>query len=105
MIYLDHHDATHRRRLAENPARVTSQINICKWKAAFTFWEKFIYVLFLLFAKFNLAGTHEREQVAATIEAAHFREYEIQKEGDEVKVKLTKRLDTKKQGVRPAHKY
>ena len=49
-----------------------------------------MYVLFLLFAKINPGRIYEREQVAAMIEAAHFREYEIQKEGNEIRIKLTK---------------
>ena len=73
-----------------DPARVTSQIDIRKWKAAFTLWEKLMYLLFLLFARFNPGRFYGRDQVAAMIEAAHFREYEIQKEGDEIRIKLTK---------------
>ena len=73
-----------------DPARVTSQIEIRKWKAAFTFREKFMYVLFLLFAKINPGRVYDREQVATMIETAHFRGYEIQKEGNELRIKLTK---------------
>lgn len=73
-----------------DPARVSSRIDIRKWKATFTFKEKFMYALFMLFAKINPGRTYEREEVAGMIEAAHFREYEIQKEGNEIRIKLTK---------------
>ena len=70
--------------------QVTSHIDIRKWKATFTFIERFMYVLFLLFSRINPGRIYDREQVAAMIEAAHFREYEIQKEDGEIKIKLTK---------------
>ena len=73
-----------------DPARVTSRIDIRKWKATFTIWEKFMYVLFLVFAKLNPARVYDRDEVAGMIEAAHFREYEIQKQGSEIRMKLTK---------------
>jgi ubiquinone/menaquinone biosynthesis C-methylase UbiE len=73
-----------------DPARVTSQIDIRKWKAALTFAEKLLHVLFLLFAKMNPGRIYERDEVATMIENADFREYEIQKEGNEVRIKLTK---------------
>jgi ubiquinone/menaquinone biosynthesis C-methylase UbiE len=73
-----------------DPARVATQIDIRKWKAAFTFREKLMYVLLLLFVKINPGRSYEREEVAAMIEAARFREYVIQKEGDEIRIKLTK---------------
>ena len=73
-----------------DPARVTSLIDIRKWKAAFTPWDKLMYEVFLLFADFNPPRFYEREQLVVMIEAAHFREYKIEKEGDETKIKLTK---------------
>jgi len=53
-------------------------------------WERFMYVLFLLFARFNPARVYERQEVVAMIQAAHFKEYEIQKEGKEIRIKLIK---------------
>lgn len=73
-----------------DPARVTSQIDLRKWKAAFTLREKLMYEVFLVFARFNPPRIYEREQLAVMIEAAHFREYKIEMEADETKIKLTK---------------
>ena len=73
-----------------DPAQVTSQIDIGQWKSTFTFWEKFMYALFLLYAKINPGRTYDRDQVASMIEIANFREYEIQKEANEIRIRLTK---------------
>lgn len=73
-----------------DPAQVTSQIDIGQWKGSFTFWEKFMYSLFLLYAKINPGKTYERDQLANMIETANFREYEIQKTGNEIRIRLTK---------------
>ena len=73
-----------------DPARVTSQIDIRKWKASFTFREKVMYALFLLYAKINPGKVYEHEQVATMIEIAQFREYEIEKQGNEIRMRLTK---------------
>jgi ubiquinone/menaquinone biosynthesis C-methylase UbiE len=73
-----------------DPARVTSQIDMREWVAGFTFWEKFMFVLFPLFAKINPGRVHGREEVAAMIDASHFRGYEVQQDGSEMKIKLTK---------------
>jgi len=73
-----------------DPARVTSQIDLEKWKASFTFKEKLLYALLMLFARFNPGRIYDRKQVAAMIQAADFPEYEIRREGDEMKIKMTK---------------
>lgn len=73
-----------------DPAQVTSHIDIRKWKATFTFMERFMYVLFLLFSKINPGRIYDREEVVAMIETARFSEYEIEKEDEEIKIKLTK---------------
>ena len=73
-----------------DPARVTSQIDLSKWKASFTFTERLLYVLFLLFAKINPGRIYGRGEAATLIEGAGFLEYQIQKEDDEIRIKLTK---------------
>jgi len=73
-----------------DPARVCSCVDIRRWKATFTLWERFMYALFLRFAEINPGRTYDRRQVAAMIEAACFREYEIQQEAGEIRIKLTK---------------
>jgi ubiquinone/menaquinone biosynthesis C-methylase UbiE len=73
-----------------DPARVCSCVDIRKWKAAFTLWERFMHLLFLRFAGINPGRTYDRRQVVVMIEAARFREYEIQQEGRELRIKVTK---------------
>ncbi|MEW6667373.1 MAG: class I SAM-dependent methyltransferase [Thermodesulfobacteriota bacterium] len=73
-----------------DPARVCSQIDIRRWRASFTLWERFMYMLLRPFAKISPGRTYEREQVAAMIEAAHFRKYEIKEHASEMRIRLTK---------------
>ncbi|MBW1797318.1 MAG: hypothetical protein JRJ21_02690, partial [Deltaproteobacteria bacterium] len=73
-----------------DPARVSSQIDINRWKASFTLKERFLYVLFRLFVIFNPSHTYNRKQVTVIIEATAFDDYEIEVEKDELKIKLKK---------------
>lgn len=73
-----------------DPARVSSQVDTQKWKTSLTLWERLMYVFFLLFARVNPARIYERQEVVPVILAAHFKEYEIQKEGEEIRIKLIK---------------
>lgn len=73
-----------------DPARVCSQIDIGQWKASFTFRERVLYGLFVLFAKFNPGRVYDPERVVAMIEAAGFREYSVEEKGGEVRAQMTK---------------
>jgi ubiquinone/menaquinone biosynthesis C-methylase UbiE len=73
-----------------DPAKVSSQIDVKKWKAALTLWEKFLYKLFTLCQQANPSHTYSREQVTQMIAATNFKEYWIEEKGDEIKIKLRK---------------
>jgi ubiquinone/menaquinone biosynthesis C-methylase UbiE len=75
-----------------DPARVCSQIDLGKWKASFARWEWVAYGLFRLFACFNPGREYDKGQVAGMIEAAGFRDYEIQERGGEVRARMRKRV-------------
>ncbi len=73
-----------------DPARVSSQIDMNRWKVSFTLKERFLYVLFLLFTLFNPSHPYNRKQVTAMIAATAFEDFEIEEEKDELKIKLKK---------------
>jgi len=73
-----------------DPARVSSHIDINRWKASFSLKERVLYVLFRLFVIFNPSHTYSRKQVTVIIEATAFDDYEIEEEKDELKIKLKK---------------
>ena len=73
-----------------DPARVSSQIDKEKWKASLNVMEKVSYVLFKLYLRVNPPYTYRREQVEEMIAETEFKEYEIEEEDREIKVKLRK---------------
>ena len=73
-----------------DPARVSSQMDKEKWKASLNIMEKLSYVLFNLYIRINPPYTYRREQVEAMIAATKFKEYGIEEEDREIKVKLKK---------------
>ena len=73
-----------------DPARVSSQMDKEKWKASLNIMEKLSYVLFNLYIRINPPYTYRREQVEEMIAATEFKEYEIEEENKEIKVRLKK---------------
>ncbi len=73
-----------------DPARVSSQMDKEKWKASLNIMEKLSYVLFNLYIRINPPCTYRREQVEEMIAATEFKEYGIEEENREIKVKLKK---------------
>ena len=73
-----------------DPARVSSQIDVKKFKASLTFLERFIYLLFPLYRLINTTHTYNRKEVIAMIAFTDFRKCWIKEEGDEIKIKLRK---------------
>ena len=73
-----------------DPAQVSTQIDKGKWKASFTFGEKIIYGLFVLYTKINPLNIYNRKQVTEMIAATKFREYRIEEAGKEIIIKLRK---------------
>lgn len=73
-----------------DPARVSSQLDKEKWKASLSVLERLSYLLFKLYLRINPPSTYGREQVEEMIAATKFKEYEIEEEDQEIKVKLRK---------------
>ncbi|MGD8387399.1 MAG: class I SAM-dependent methyltransferase [Desulfobacteraceae bacterium] len=73
-----------------DPARVSSHIDKRKWKASFTFMERILYALFLLYARIHPGRVYTPEQVASMIRSAGFRGIEIQVDGKEIRAKMVK---------------
>lgn len=73
-----------------DPARVSSQMDVKKWKASLTFPERLSYVLFKLYNLIIPPHTYNREQVIAMIADTNFKEYWVEEEGEEIKIKLRK---------------
>lgn len=73
-----------------DPAQAASLIDARRWKASFTAWERLMYLLFVPFAKINPGRSYNREEIGVMIDAAGFSKYEIQEQGDELKIKLQK---------------
>ncbi len=73
-----------------DPAKVSSQIDIVKWKASLTFGERFVYRLFSLPGLFKPLHAYNREQVTEMIAATDFKEYWVEEGDNEIKIKLRK---------------
>jgi len=73
-----------------DPARVSSQMDKEKWKASLNVLEKLSYVLFKLYLRVNPPYTYHREEIEAMIAATEFKEYEIEEENKEIKLKMRK---------------
>lgn len=73
-----------------DPARVSSQMDKEKWKASLNVMERLSYVLFKLYLRISPPHTYGREQVEEMIAATKFKEYEIEEEDNELKIKLKK---------------
>jgi ubiquinone/menaquinone biosynthesis C-methylase UbiE len=73
-----------------DPARVLSQIDKEEWKASLNVLEKLSYLLFKLYLRINPSYIYGREQVEKMIAKTKFKEYEIEQEDREIKVKLRK---------------
>jgi ubiquinone/menaquinone biosynthesis C-methylase UbiE len=73
-----------------DPARVGSAIDAKKWKASFTFTERFVYLFFPLLQRINPPQTYSREEVIAMIGNTKFRDYSVKKKKREIRIKLRK---------------
>jgi ubiquinone/menaquinone biosynthesis C-methylase UbiE len=73
-----------------DPARVSSQLDKERWKASLNVMEKLSYLLFKLYLRINPPYTYRREQVEEMITATEFKEYEIEDEDKEIRIKLRK---------------
>lgn len=73
-----------------DPARVSSQIDKKRWKNSFTSLERWTYPLLALYSRINPPHVYRREQLASMIESASFKEYEMEKDAGEWRIRLKK---------------
>jgi ubiquinone/menaquinone biosynthesis C-methylase UbiE len=73
-----------------DPAKVVSYIDRKKWKASLNYRERFFLWSFGLFGLHKPIETYDPEQIKAMILATEFTNYHIDKEKDEIKIKLRK---------------
>lgn len=73
-----------------DPAQVSSKMDVKKWKVSLTFFERLSYLLFKLYVLISPPYTYRREQIEEMIAATKFKEYGIEEEDKEIKIKLKK---------------
>jgi ubiquinone/menaquinone biosynthesis C-methylase UbiE len=73
-----------------DPARVTSQVDLKTWQASLTLSEKLMKRIFVLFARLNPPRPCDKKQAAAMIADTPFQKYDIEEDGEEIKIKLKK---------------
>jgi ubiquinone/menaquinone biosynthesis C-methylase UbiE len=73
-----------------DPAKVVSQVDRQKWKASLTLRERFFLWLFGLFGLHKPIETYTREQAADLIKQTDFKNYWIDEQDKEIKIKLRK---------------
>ena len=73
-----------------DPARVTSAVDRKKWKSSLNLRERFFLRLFQLFGLHKPIKVYTREQAMALIEKTDFKNYRIDAQDDEIRIKLKK---------------
>ena len=73
-----------------DPARVTSAVDRKKWKASLNLRERFFLWLFQLFGLHKPIKVYTRGQAMALIEKTDFKNYRIDAQDDEIRIKLKK---------------
>jgi len=73
-----------------DPAKVVSQVDRQKWQASLTLRERFFLWLFGLFGLHKPIETYTREQATDLIKQTDFKNYWIDEQDKEIKIKLKK---------------
>jgi len=73
-----------------DPAQVGNTVDIKRWKASLTFKERLMFILFPYFSRINPPHHYNREEIIPLIVATEFKEYGIEQEGREIRIKLKK---------------
>jgi ubiquinone/menaquinone biosynthesis C-methylase UbiE len=73
-----------------DPAKVCSQMDMAEWKATLSPFERFMDRFLPLFARLNPPHAYTREQVEEWIARTPFRQYAIDEQGSEFKIRLRK---------------
>jgi ubiquinone/menaquinone biosynthesis C-methylase UbiE len=73
-----------------DPARVASRVDRKKWKASLTLRERFFLWLFKIFGLHKPIKTYTRKQAIALIKQTDFKDFSIDENDKEIKIKLRK---------------
>jgi ubiquinone/menaquinone biosynthesis C-methylase UbiE len=74
-----------------DPAQIAAQIDVKEWKNILTFRDRFYLRLFTMLKLFSPSiKPYKRSQVVDMIEATDFKEYWIEKDKGEMKIRLRK---------------
>lgn len=73
-----------------DPAQVGNRVDIKGWKASLTCKERLMFILFPYFSRINPPHHYNRQEVIPLIDSTEFKEYEIEQEGREIRIKLKK---------------
>ncbi len=73
-----------------DPAKVASDVDRVKWKASLSIREKFFLQLFKSFGLHKPIETYRRDEVLPMIEASGFKDFHIEENEDEIRIKLKK---------------
>lgn len=73
-----------------DPAQVGNRVDVKRWRTSFTFKERFMFFLFPYFSRINPPHHYNREEVIPLIATTDFKEYGIEQEGREIRIKLKK---------------
>jgi ubiquinone/menaquinone biosynthesis C-methylase UbiE len=73
-----------------DPARVSSQIDKAQWKRSFTLFERWVYPFLAFYSRINPPRTYTAEQLAFMIESASFKDYTIEEDAGEWRIRVRK---------------
>ncbi len=73
-----------------DPAKVASDVDRVKWKASLSIREKFFLQLFKSFCLHEPIETYRRGEVLPMIKASGFKDFHIEENEDEIRIKLKK---------------
>ena len=76
-----------------DPARVSSQIDKKRWKESFTCFERAVYPFLGFYSRINPPQTYTGEQLASVIESASFKEYSMEEDAGEWRIRLEKAFE------------
>jgi hypothetical protein len=73
-----------------DPARVCSQVEVAEWKASFSPFDRITNRFLPLFSRLNPPRPYTREQVEEWIARTDFKDYTLEEDGTEMKIRLRK---------------
>lgn len=73
-----------------DPARISSQLNMKKWRDSLTVQERVALLLFKLYARIHPSRGYEKEELVSIIRESPFKTYWIREDKGEIKLRLKK---------------